>query len=83
MVHTFHANEKFEREISKIKSNEKKLFDDDFVISVYDWMLKMNLTQAEVLVYALVYQYSRPGSNSTYYGGITFIHNSLRKDRKR
>lgn len=82
MVHTFHANEKFEREISKIKSNEKKLFDDDFVISVYDWMLKMNLTQAEVLVYALVYQYSRPGSNSTYYGGITFIHNSLRKDRK-
>lgn len=29
MVHTFHANEKFEREISKIKSNEKKLFDND------------------------------------------------------
>lgn len=67
------------RKKNRIKN---KRIEDGFTMSIYDWMLKLDLTQSEMLVYALIYQFSRPGSDTTFFGSLTFIQNSLNKDRK-
>lgn len=73
---------KLTEDIRKRNRIKNKRIEDGFTMSIYDWMLKLDLTQSEMLVYALIYQFSRPGSDSTFFGSLTFIQNSLNKDRK-
>lgn len=69
-------------DIRKRNRIKNKRIEDGFTMSIYDWMLKLDLTQSEMLIYALIYQFSRPGSDTTFFGSLTFIQNSLNKDRK-
>lgn len=73
---------KLTEDIRKRNRIKNKRIEDGFTMSIYDWMLKLDLTQSEMLVYALIYQFSRPGSDTTFFGSLTFIQNSLNKDRK-
>ena len=42
-------------DIRKRNRIKNKRIEDGFTMSIYDWMLKLDLTQSEMLVYALIY----------------------------
>lgn len=66
-----------EARYNKMYAQRKKAIEDGFTMVITDWMLKLELKPYELYTYALIYQFSKPGSKSYFTGTAKYIHNSF------
>lgn len=71
-----------EQRLNEIYAVKVKEIDDGFTMNIFSWMVELELKPYELFTYALIYQFSQPGSKSCYTGSIKYLENSLNCDHK-